>query len=52
MALIQILLSRFECVRLVIDEIGGKDIPEIIAINKVDIAESPHHYGDLAEGAK
>jgi len=25
--------------RLVIDEIGGKDIPEIIAINKVDIAD-------------
>ena len=30
--------EQIKAVRLVIDEIGGKDIPEIIAINKVDIA--------------
>ena len=30
--------EQIRAVRLVIDEIGGKDIPEIIAINKVDIA--------------
>ena len=33
--------EQIRAVRLVIDEIGGKDIPEIIAINKVDIAD-PH----------
>jgi GTP-binding protein HflX len=33
--------EQIKAVRLVIDEIGGKDIPEIIAINKVDIAD-PH----------
>jgi GTP-binding protein HflX len=33
--------EQIRAVRLVIDEIGGKDIPEIIAINKVDIA-NPH----------
>ena len=32
-------LEQIKAVRLVIDEIGGKDIPEIIAINKVDIAD-------------
>ena len=31
--------EQIKAVRLVIDEIGGKDIPEIIAINKVDIAD-------------
>lgn len=31
--------EQIRAVRLVIDEIGGKDIPEIIAINKVDIAD-------------
>jgi GTP-binding protein HflX len=31
--------AQIKAVRLVIDEIGGKDIPEIIAINKVDIAD-------------
>ena len=30
--------EQIRAVRQVIDEIGGKDIPEIIAINKVDIA--------------
>ena len=33
--------EQIRAVRLVIDEIGGKDIPEIIAINKVDIS-NPH----------
>lgn len=33
--------EQIRAVRLVIDEIGGKDIPEIIAINKVDVAD-PH----------
>ena len=33
--------EQIRAVRLVIDEIGGKDIPEIIAINKVDISD-PH----------
>jgi GTP-binding protein HflX len=33
--------EQIKAVRLVIDEIGGKEIPEIIAINKVDIAD-PH----------
>ena len=33
--------EQIRAVRLVIDEIGGKDIPEIVAINKVDIAD-PH----------
>ena len=31
--------EQIRAVRLVIDEIGGKEIPEIIAINKVDIAD-------------
>jgi GTP-binding protein HflX len=31
--------EQIKAVRQVIDEIGGKDIPEIIAINKVDIAD-------------
>ena len=31
--------EQIKAVRLVIDEIGGKDIPEILAINKVDIAD-------------
>ena len=31
--------EQIRAVREVIDEIGGKDIPEIIAINKVDIAD-------------
>jgi len=31
--------EQIRAVRLVIDEIGGKDIPEIIAINKVDVAD-------------
>ena len=31
--------EQIRAVRLVIDEIGGKDIPEIIAINKIDIAD-------------
>jgi GTP-binding protein HflX len=31
--------EQIKAVRLVIDEIGGKYIPEIIAINKVDIAD-------------
>ena len=31
--------EQIKAVRLVIDEIGVKDIPEIIAINKVDIAD-------------
>ena len=31
--------EQIRAVRLVIDEIGGKDIPEIIALNKVDIAD-------------
>jgi GTPase len=31
--------EQIKAVRLVIDEIGGKEIPEIIAINKVDIAD-------------
>lgn len=31
--------EQIKAVRLVIDEIGGKDIPEIIAINKIDIAD-------------
>ncbi len=31
--------GQIRAVRLVINEIGGKDIPEIIAINKVDIAD-------------
>ena len=31
--------EQIRAVRLVIDEIGGKDIPEIIAVNKVDIAD-------------
>jgi len=31
--------EQIKAVRLVIDEIGGNDIPEIIAINKVDIAD-------------
>ena len=31
--------EQIKAVRFVIDEIGGKDIPEIIAINKVDIAD-------------
>ena len=31
--------EQIKAVRLVINEIGGKDIPEIIAINKVDIAD-------------
>jgi GTPase len=31
--------EQIKAVRLVVDEIGGKDIPEIIAINKVDIAD-------------
>lgn len=31
--------EQIRAVRSVIDEIGGKDIPEIIAINKVDIAD-------------
>ena len=31
--------GQIRAVRLVIDEIGGKDIPEIIAINKIDIAD-------------
>lgn len=31
--------EQIKAVRLVIDEIGGKDIPEIIAINKADIAD-------------
>jgi GTP-binding protein HflX len=31
--------EQIKAVRLVIDEIGGKDIPEIIAINKVDVAD-------------
>jgi GTP-binding protein HflX len=31
--------EQIRAVRVVIDEIGGKDIPEIIAINKVDIAD-------------
>jgi GTP-binding protein HflX len=31
--------EQIKAVRLFIDEIGGKDIPEIIAINKVDIAD-------------
>jgi len=31
--------EQIKAVRLVIDEIGGKDIPEIIAMNKVDIAD-------------
>ena len=31
--------EQIRAVRLVIDEIGGRDIPEIIAINKVDIAD-------------
>ena len=31
--------EQIKAVRLVIDEIGGKDSPEIIAINKVDIAD-------------
>lgn len=31
--------EQIRAVRTVIDEIGGKDIPEIIAINKVDIAD-------------
>ena len=31
--------EQIRAVRLVIDEIGGKEIPEIIAINKVDVAD-------------
>lgn len=31
--------EQIRAVRLVIDEIGGKNIPEIIAINKVDVAD-------------
>ena len=31
--------EQIRAVRMVIDEIGGKEIPEIIAINKVDIAD-------------
>lgn len=31
--------EQIKAVRIVIDEIGGKEIPEIIAINKVDIAD-------------
>ena len=31
--------EQIRAVRQVIDEIGGKDIPEIIAINKIDIAD-------------
>lgn len=31
--------EQIRAVRMVIDEIGGKDIPEIIAINKVDVAD-------------
>lgn len=31
--------EQIRAVRTVIDEVGGKDIPEIIAINKVDIAD-------------
>ncbi len=31
--------EQIRAVRLVIDEIGGKDIPEIIAISKVDVAD-------------
>jgi len=31
--------EQIRAVRLVIDEIGGKEIPEIVAINKVDIAD-------------
>lgn len=31
--------EQIRAVRTVIDEIGGKEIPEIIAINKVDIAD-------------
>lgn len=33
--------EQIRAVRQVIDEIGGKDIPEIIAINKIDVAD-PH----------
>jgi GTP-binding protein HflX len=31
--------EQIRAVRQVIDEIGGKDIPEIIAINKIDVAD-------------
>jgi GTP-binding protein HflX len=43
--------AQMEAVRLVLDEIGAADVPELVAVNKADRALSPRRLAERHPGA-